>query len=361
MCAALDPEFRLAETPAGFRQVVERPSDLRRLERASQVCPFADSPDETAMAKRLFPAARYQDDAIGRYEAIYAGWSAKHRALAGSGGLTRWLLARLLETGAIDFVVTVDSKAFGDAGDLFTSAIHTTAGSYLENCSASAYFPVEFDSVIARLRQTPGRFAVTALPCFARGLRVLADQDAEIGSRLVMISGVICGGLKGRRYADYLAHQMGVAPRKVNRINFRGKTLSQTAHEQCVEIWANGNDGDKPDGVRRVQELKATDYGAGYFKPKACDYCDDVYAEVADIAFGDAWISPYRHNPDGTNIVVVRNKAIDRVLRDAAAEGEIDLEQLTAAQARQSQLSSLRHRRSGLGGVDKLVDARLGG
>ena len=35
------------------------------------------------------------------------------------------------------------------------------------------------------------------------------------------------------------------------------------------------------------------DWGAGFFQNPACDACDDVVAETADMSFGDAWVEPY--------------------------------------------------------------------
>lgn len=347
-CAALDGEFRLGETAAGFRKVVERPRDKHLLAAASKVCPFADAPDEDELSARLFPLAPQQDAALGRYIDLYAGYSVEFRASAGSGGVTRWLLSELLARRAIDFVVTVDRKLGHEGGDLFHVGIHDSRASFLDHCSTSAYFPISLDEALGSIRRQPGRFAVTALPCFARALRALAAVDEEIGARLSIITGTVCGSLKGRRYAEYLSHQMGLDPKQLGRINFRGKQLSRSAHEKCVEVWSEGNASDMPDAVARVQDLDGTDYGAGYFKPKACDYCDDVFAEVADVSFGDAWISPYREDPQGSNVIVVRNAAIARILRDGIASGALRLDKLTAEQARLTQNSGLRHRRQGL-------------
>ena len=41
------------------------------------------------------------------------------------------------------------------------------------------------------------------------------------------------------------------------------------------------------------------DWGAGFFQNPACDWCDDVVAETADIAFGDAWVEPYSSRRPG--------------------------------------------------------------
>src|SRR5690606_38702641 len=41
------------------------------------------------------------------------------------------------------------------------------------------------------------------------------------------------------------------------------------------------------------------DWGAGFLQNPACDFCDDVVAETADIAFGDAWVEPYASDGPG--------------------------------------------------------------
>ncbi len=348
-CAAIDDGFKLANTANGFITVTERPHETDRLSRASAVCPFGDAPDEDVIAAAVFDGADHYEEGIGRYRSLHAGWSHEFRGVAGSGGITRWLLARALRSGFVDFVLVVDRKLAGeDQEELFEYAIHETADGLLGHTSSSAYYPVSLADVLAQVRARSGRFAVTALPCFARALRSIARVDPEIEARMALVSGVICGALKSRRYADYLSHQMGVAPSRLGRLNFRGKSLSRRANEKCMEVWRDDNAGEAPDAVARVQNLRGTDYGVGYFKPKSCDYCDDIFAETADLSLGDAWISPYQDRPEGTNVVVVRSAAAEALLAEGVRDGEILLEPLTSIQARQTQNSGLRHRRQGL-------------
>ena len=348
MCSAVSSQFKLGETPVGFVKVVERPTDPALLARASAVCPFGSAPDEDAIAATQFPAAVNHDEGLGSYIDLYAGYAKDFRSSGGSGGITRWLMSRLLSTGRVDFVVVVDRKLAAEDGDLFTVTIHETVDALLGHTSTSAYFPISLAGAVQMLKQREGRFAITALPCFSRALRGYAAVDPEFVGRLAYVSGVICGSLKGRRYAEYLGQQMGVAPERLDRINFRGKSLSRTANEKCVEVWSKDNRGAEPNAVARVQQLRGTDYGSGYFKPKACDYCDDVFAETADIAFGDAWISPYKDMPEGTNVVVVRSQAVADLIEEGKASGELVLDTLTPEQAVFTQASGLRHRRQGL-------------
>lgn len=347
-CAAIAPDFRVEPTPRGFIEARSLPGDKDLRARASAICPFGDAPNETVLARELFADAPYSDDAIGRYRGLYAGHSPKLRAVAGSGGGTRWFLAELLRRGAVEFVVSVNAKRAMEEGDLFSYRVFEDPNQYLENASTSAYYPVTLAALIEELRKRDGRFAITALPCFSRALRSLTRIDADLASRLVCISGIICGGLKGRRYAEYLADQMQVPPPDLGAINFRGKSLSRTANEKCVEVWSSGQHDANPTAVARVQDLRGTDYGAGYFKPLACDFCDDVFAETADVSFGDAWMSPYRDDPRGTSLVVVRTAWAQAIIEDGRNRGELIMSELACEDVRASQMSGLRHRRQGL-------------
>lgn len=62
--------------------------------------------------------------------------------------------------------------------------------------------------------------------------------------------------------------------------------------------------------VKRIAELSTANWGLGYFKYNACDYCDDVLAETADATFGDAWIPKYVSDDKGCNVIIIRNQAI---------------------------------------------------
>jgi hypothetical protein len=89
-------------------------------------------------------------------------------------------------------------------------------------------------------------------------------------------------------------------------------------------------------------------WGHAMFQLKACDYCDDIFAETADIAFGDAWLPKYSDDWRGTNVVVCRTPALDSILRAGAERGELMLETLSVDLAAESQSGNYRHRWDGL-------------
>jgi hypothetical protein len=97
-----------------------------------------------------------------------------------------------------------------------------------------------------------------------------------------------------------------------------------------------------------MASVRGRDWGEGLFKNAACEYCDDVLAECADVAIGDAWLPDYIADPLGTNVVVTRHPHIDQIIKDGAKRGALVLGPADVQAVIQSQSSGLRHRREGL-------------
>ena len=94
-----------------------------------------------------------------------------------------------------------------------------------------------------------------------------------------------------------------------------------------------------------TNQLIGADWGAGAFKYKACDFCDDVFAETADVVLGDAWLPEYVQDSYGTNVVVTRNDNIQQLIVNARSEGRLVLDDVGVEKAIQSQDAGLRHRK----------------
>jgi hypothetical protein len=80
----------------------------------------------------------------------------------------------------------------------------------------------------------------------------------------------------------------------------------------------------------------------------ACNYCDDVVAETADVSFGDAWVEPYSSDGKGTNVMVVRSPVIEAFVMNAIEEGRLKLEEVDGAFIEKTQAAGFRQRREGL-------------
>jgi coenzyme F420-reducing hydrogenase beta subunit len=317
------------------------------------VCPFGhDAADESRIGDDLYgPAVGdvRHDPKLGYYRACYAGHVAEadYRTAGSSGGLGSWMLAELLRADLVDRVIHVAPGANGHAAaDLFRFRIverveDVRAGAH------SRYYPVEMSAVLAAMRATPGRYAAVGVPCFVKAMRLLARADPIVAERLDFALAIFCGHLKTRHFASYLGWQLGVPPAALDRIDFRVKEPARPANAYAVRATGRVA-GETISRQRPTAELDGTNWAHGYFKYEACDYCDDVAGETADLAVGDAWLPGYVDDWRGTNVAVVRHPTLHALIETARAEGRLALAPLAAEDVVRSQDASYRHRRAGL-------------
>ena len=143
------------------------------------------------------------------------------------------------------------------------------------------------------------------------------------------------------------AWQCGIEPGNLIAIDFRKKLPGFDANRYGIEV-TGWQDGQVVTRISPVRDLYGHDWGKGFFKYKACDYCDDVVAETADVVVGDAWLPEYVKNSQGTNVVVVRHPLIRDLIDKGVSTGQINLDCISADEIAKSQKSGLNHRREGL-------------
>jgi coenzyme F420-reducing hydrogenase beta subunit len=352
VCQAVAPtqvEVRLGRdgtylpAPTDGRELREVAAELPKV--IDAVCPFSPS----AANEDAIGLARFGDTprhpSIGHYRTIAAGHVAAgdFRTKGTSGGLTSWVLNELLRRGDVDAVVHVTSVDPTDGAGFSAYTISRSSDELLAG-RKSRYHVQTMGEVLQEVREQPGRYAFVGVPCFAKAVRLLAAQDPVFGQRVTFVASLVCGHLKSTLFSEYLAWSLGVAPRDVAEIDYRHKEPDRPANRYSVRI-------DTRDGrsvVRGVEHVPMSDWGIGLFKLGACDYCDDVVGETADISLGDAWLPPLMSDWRGANVAIARSARADELLQLGIESGELSLEPWTADQAAASQASGLRHRREGL-------------
>lgn len=309
---------------------------------ADRVCPFSDTgPHESELSAQLFAGASQHSPDFGAYESLYAGYVVEgtFRANGSSGGMGTWIANELLRLGLVDVVVSVGPEDGSYAFRYSTSA----TSEQLSSNSKSRYYQV----AIGRELDAAFRFdriAVVGLPCFIKGIRRLAEVDQKARTKLRYTISLVCGHLKSRSFGQLLAWQLGVSPTDLASVNYRLKIPGRSASRYGVAVWSR-------DG-RQVQApmegLVGHNWGHGLLKLEACDYCDDVFGETADVSIGDAWLPKYEADHKGTNVVVVRTPELARIIAQARDDGRLNLEALSPEEVALSQAAGLRHRREGL-------------
>lgn len=324
--------------PAGPRDWLDEPSPI--LARTCPFSPFARNEDELAAAN--FPAAPEKDEHIGRYEAAYVGHvrEDEFRAQGSSGGMVSWVASQLLERGLVDGVAHVTPA---ENGAFFRYTI-SRSPQEIRAGAKSRYYPIELSEVIDAIREVPGRYAVVGIPCFIKAIHLLRAEDPVLAERIVFTLGLFCGHMKSARFVESFAWQMGQQIEAVDKVDYRIKADDRPANWYTAQLI--GRDGEKH--VKDWWHLADGDWGAGFFQSPACNFCDDVVAETADIAFGDAWVEPYASDSGGTNVVIVRSPELKTIVSEAIAQGRLDLKDVDHEFIRQTQAAGFRQRREGL-------------
>ena len=349
-CAATPSSpFEMTETSTGtYTPLRVSKSDDRGERLARYACPFSGvGPDEDQLAQAQFGELR-RDGGIGSWRQIRAAHvtEGNFRELGTSGGMTSWFLAELFRRDLIDAVIHVRANDDKD-GPLFGYDLSTspeTSTSWVK----SRYHVVEMSAAVELLRRNPGRFAFVGVPCFVKAVRLLVDTDEELRRNLVATVALVCGHLKSARYAEFAAWQMGISPGNLSEFDFRTKIEGRPAN--LYAMTASGTNPNRQNVTIRkgAEDIRWSDWGLGLFKLKACDYCDDVVGETADISMGDAWIPPYSADWRGTNLVITRSALAEEIVAGGEIAGAVHAVPLTAEDASATQAAGLRHRRGGL-------------
>lgn len=307
------------------------------------LCPFSPvAADEDRIAAARFPAALH-DERLGRHVATLVGAVAEppFRERGSSGGMVSWVAAELLRTGRIDGVLHVHP---GGAGEPFFGYRISRSVDALLAGARSRYHPVHMADVLAEVRTVPGRYAVIGIPCFIKAVHLARAQDAVLAERITHMLGLFCGHMKSARFVTSFAWQLGVVPERVRAVEYRLKDAGRPANLYTAHLTLDDGSTVQKDWPH----LADGDWGAGYFMNAACNFCDDVVAETADISFGDAWVEPYSSDGRGTNVVVVRSPELARMIATAREEGRLDLRDVDADFVAATQAAGFRQRREGL-------------
>jgi len=327
------------------------PEDLKL---GSTVCPFADeSQNEDQIAAEVFDEAMPSDPRTGKYLNNYAGRVLDDQAIPGSssGGLTSWLLTELLRLGKVDGVIHVGSTETPMFGYIVSRSIDEV----LDN-RKSKYHPASFADTLRSVRGDGQTYAFVGVPCAIRSARLVAAKDDVLASQISFFVGIVCGHMKSTAYAESFAWQLGVPPTDLDTVDFRIKDPALTSRQYGFGAR------EKSDGLwKEAQTLSLVggSWGHAVFQPDACNFCDDVFAETADIVFGDAWMPKYEIDWRGTNVVVTRNETLDKILTDGASRDELMLDSIDINAASSTQAGNFRHRHEGL--AVRLADDQAAG
>ncbi len=360
VCAGICPSHTLKMTlsPFGeFNPVDAHGKCLANCNLCLTSCPFGNQDkNEDTIALELFAqqAGVKHTKETGYYLSSYVGFSKvdDHRAHGSSGGMATWLLEKLLTSQLVDHVICVRPVENEDTFfkfDVFTDPLH------VRSASRSSYYPNQLSDVIQYVLNHPGRYAVTGLPCYLKALRLASAKIPRLRSRIVYYIGLACGQLPSAHFVDYMAAKLGIEASTIREVQFRVKDYRRPGNDFGLALAYQGAE-EKEQKVIYWSEGMGRIWWYGYFKHNACNYCDDVFAEVADVVFMDAWLKGYVEQSEGFSIALLRNREIEKLFIHGDAALELSLQEISIEDVIESQKSALMKKRSDLADRLKLVE-----
>lgn len=303
------------------------------------VCPFGESEgDETTLAEELYADCPGRDALLGRFihTEVGAVKDAGSRLASASGGAASLVLTSLLASGSVDAVVAPLPTREGFPWHEYRIV---TEPEQVAASKGSVYHPVHLADVLREMLARPQRrYAVITVPCYAKALRKAARRIPALRRSLAFILGLTCGG--GPTFAFALAQAMlaGVSDPAAVRHHCKMRAASAKRYG-CGAC----------DGQGRWRYVGSEGIGnfmwANRVFRKACFACDDVFAELADGTFMDAWLPEFQSDLRGHSLLILRRPELAELLERRRGEGQWEGRAIEPARVVESQERLCRHKR----------------
>jgi coenzyme F420-reducing hydrogenase beta subunit len=310
-----------------------------------KICPFFSKNDnEDILAKDYFSRVTGIKHSIecGYYLKSYYGYSliSNHRSRGSSGGLTTWLLEELFIRKKVDAVICVVANP--DSNKLFRFNICRSVEE-INSSSGSVYYPVELSEVIKFILANEGAYVLVGLPCFIKAIRLGQKYSLKLKERLKYVVGLACGQLKSKQYTHFVSAMAGIVG-NLAEVRYRVKYLREASNNFSFVAKDDYGNYAKISWLNGVNNV----WNNRWFTPLACSYCDDAFAELADVVFMDAWLPEYIPDRRGANLLVVRSEDLSRLISDGFSQKRIYVNSIHLDKVIRSQNNLLRFKRKQL-------------
>lgn len=209
----------------------------------------------------------------------------------------------------------------------------------LTRARSSAYYPLTLEAVLKEMSRREGRYAISALPCFAKALRLAASKNPRLKSRISFIIGLVCGQGKGTGFTHKLADLAFKERKQLAAVNYRYKIAGKSAMSFGFKFRAT-------DGSEAIDDRSSSAFAywsSRAFTPLACNSCTDVFAKCADVVLMDAWLQSEMSEWRGTSLVITRAAQIDALFSQPTKQAReaIFCERISATEVQRSQKSQV--------------------
>lgn len=240
------------------------------------------------------------------------------RLKSASGGAGNFILSEILKNKMASKIIAVfacenlSESSNKTSAELFKFGVFSDLNK-LKNARNSAYYPLDFSQMVKFILENDETYAITALPCLAKSLRLLQKNNPKFRKRVKFIISLVCGGLKSANFTQKVANIAFKSENvKIKSINFRKKIKGKNALNFSYEITAQNAE------KRQFDRFKNIDlWNLRAFTPLACNNCNDTFAPNADITLMDAWLDDKIADFRGTTLIICRNENLLKIFENS--------------------------------------------
>lgn len=267
-----------------------------------------------------------KDSFLGNYLNCYIGHATNYeiRYNSASGGLVTALLIFALEEGIIDGALVTKMS---DEKPLEPQPFIARNRREVISAAKSKYCPVPANIALQDILENEGKYAVVGLPCHLHGIRKAEMINKKLNERIVLHIGLFCGKNISFLGTQFLLQGMKVKEEEVEKLDYRGEGWPGSMTIQLT------NKQRKQISIKKYYNSRFSS-----FVPWRCTLCSDGTSELADISFGDAWLSEVNKvDKVGTSIVISRNRQGEDILKQMEHKGKVKLSVISCDKVKESQ------------------------
>ena len=319
-CEMADSSVRVELNPTKLIYEPQTPGS----QAAADVCP-AVAVDYEGLQNYLFPSEKIGPYGVVRSVHLSQSTNSDRNMRASSGGLIKEVLRNLLSSQDIDGVIALDH-----VGGIDFAARLVRTPEDVDTLPGSIYHNLKQTPALELLRDTPGRFALVAIPCQLEGMYAwIRSQAPELRDKIVLTVGLLCGWQYSHHSINAMGEYLGYDPATISDISYRGGG-------PVGKLTVTTTDGEVFTASRRVDFGYQVAFDR-HFNTNRCHVCINHSNFLADIVVGDAWLPSTVFTKTGVSLVVCRTPFAEEVLGRLVSSGACVSMQVGEDEIRESQ------------------------
>lgn len=234
---------------------------------------------------------------------------------AASGGVTSELIRYLLANKYVDYVIT--GNCYCCDRNASYALIESDKFDSVYMYSGSNYCPTNLGKAISEISKRNGVCAIVCLPCLARGIQKLREDDETLNYKIKYVITLLCNHVPSYEATDYLLAKYHI--KSPTYVKYRGNGWFgnfRAYNKDCTEIMSI------PFSEYFVSKFSVL------FWQEACVGCMDHFGSAADICMGDADFIKYRTpqiSNEGETICFINNEEFVEILQNMKSQEIISL------------------------------------